>query len=64
MLTSREIEIIELCGQGLITKQIAAQLNIAEDTVENHKKHMREKLNAKNMVQVVYRYMVLRREKK
>jgi DNA-binding NarL/FixJ family response regulator len=43
-LTDRELEILELIGKGVATKNIAAQLNISARTVEAHRAHVKEKL--------------------
>jgi DNA-binding NarL/FixJ family response regulator len=43
-LTDRELEILELIGAGVATKNIAAQLNISARTVEAHRAHVKEKL--------------------
>lgn len=43
-LTDREIEILELIGKGVPTKNIATQLSISARTVEAHRAHIKEKL--------------------
>ncbi|MBE7498442.1 MAG: response regulator transcription factor [Verrucomicrobiaceae bacterium] len=43
-LTDRELEILELIGRGVATKNIATQLNISARTVEAHRAHVKEKL--------------------
>ncbi|WP_294387167.1 response regulator transcription factor [Prosthecobacter sp.] len=43
-LTDRELEILELVGKGVATKNIAAQLSISARTVEAHRAHIKEKL--------------------
>lgn len=43
-LTDRELEILELIGKGVPTKNIAAQLSISARTVEAHRAHIKEKL--------------------
>lgn len=43
-LTDRELEILELIGKGVATKNIAAQLGISARTVEAHRAHVKEKL--------------------
>jgi DNA-binding CsgD family transcriptional regulator len=47
-LTKREKEILLLIGKGLSTKMIADKCNISINTVETHRRHLLEKLNAKN----------------
>lgn len=48
-LTDRELEIFILIGQGYGSKQIAQRLypQVSEDTVETHRRHIREKLGIK-----------------
>jgi DNA-binding NarL/FixJ family response regulator len=43
-LTDRELEILALVGNGVATKNIAAQLSISARTVEAHRSHIKEKL--------------------
>jgi len=43
-LTDRELEILELIGKGVATKNIATQLSISARTVEAHRAHIKEKL--------------------
>lgn len=43
-LTDREMEILELIGKGVATKNIATQLSISARTVEAHRAHIKEKL--------------------
>lgn len=52
-LTRREIEILHLLVKGLCAKEIANMLFISETTVITHKKNMKEKLNAKNTVELI-----------
>ena len=51
--TEREREIILLCRDGLICKEIAARLGIAVNTVNNHKKNIFNKLNINNTMEMV-----------
>ena len=43
-LTDREIEVFELIGQGMSSRQIAAKLQLSPKTVETHREHIKEKL--------------------
>jgi DNA-binding NarL/FixJ family response regulator len=52
-LTPREIEVVELLAQGYSTKEIAAVLNIENNTVESHKERIKEKWQVKTVVQIV-----------
>jgi len=51
--TIREIEVIRLLMQGYISKEIAAILNISQETTNSHKKNALKKSNSKNSVQLV-----------
>lgn len=44
-LSNRELEVFELIGSGLMTKQIAAQLDLSPKTVETHREKIKAKLN-------------------
>lgn len=55
VLTSREVEILELMAQGRTNARIAAQLVIAEGTVKQHVKHILRKLRAENRAEAVSR---------
>jgi two-component system NarL family response regulator len=50
-LSSREIEVLELLTRGLSNKQIAYELDIAEDTAKNHVKSILRKLDAHDRTQ-------------
>ena len=43
-LTPREFEVMELVVRGLLNKQVAAELGIAETTVKCHRAHVMQKL--------------------
>ena len=51
-LTYRELEILDLIVQGKSSLEIAKLLGIDKLTVDNHRKNMLKKTNAKNMVQL------------
>ncbi len=55
LLTDRELEVFELIGQGLGTRQVAYKLNISIKTVENHRVHIKEKLSLKSAIELVQR---------
>jgi FixJ family two-component response regulator len=48
-LTSREREILALVSSGLMNKQIAAELGLAEITVKIHRGHIMKKMGAKSI---------------
>lgn len=52
-LSDRELEIIQLIGEGRSTREIAAGLNVSVKTVESHRAHIKEKLNLKNAAELV-----------
>ena len=52
-LTSREIEILELCSQGLTNGKIAESLVISAHTVKAHFCNILKKLNANSRTQAV-----------
>ena len=45
MLTPREIEVLELTGEGCSGNEIAKQLFLSVKTVYKHKENIRKKLN-------------------
>ena len=51
--TPREKEIIELCGEGLIAKEIADRLGICIQTVYNHKNNIFLKLDINNTAEML-----------
>jgi DNA-binding NarL/FixJ family response regulator len=55
-LSNRESEILVLLAKGLLYKEIAAQLNIAQETVRKHVYHIYEKLHVNNRVEAVNKY--------
>jgi len=52
-LTPREREVLELAATGLHAKQIAAALGISARTVEIHKQHIMEKVEVRNVAELV-----------
>ncbi len=48
LLTKREIEIAKYIIQDFSNKEIGEKIFISESTVETHRKHIKEKLKAKN----------------
>jgi two-component system, LuxR family, response regulator FixJ len=53
-LTSREFEIFRQVIKGMLNKQIAAELNIAEHTVKLHRGKITEKLGVKSVPEMIY----------
>ena len=52
-LTPREREIFALVSSGLMNKQIAAELNLAQITVKIHRGHITRKMGAKSLAELV-----------
>jgi two-component system, NarL family, response regulator DevR len=52
-LTRREQQLVQLIGLGLTNKEIAAQLNLSEQTVKNHVHRMLRKVGASDRLGVV-----------
>jgi DNA-binding NarL/FixJ family response regulator len=52
-LTKREIEILQYIAQGYLNKQIAAALEISEQTIKNHVTSILRKLNANARTEAV-----------
>jgi FixJ family two-component response regulator len=53
LLTPREYQIYQLLITGMLNKQIAAELNIAEHTVKLHRGKITEKLGVKSVAELV-----------
>jgi FixJ family two-component response regulator len=52
-LTLRENEVIEKITRGLLNKQVAADLGVAEITVKQHRRHIMRKMQASSLAQLV-----------
>jgi len=52
-LTAREQEVMQQVISGLLNKQIAAELNITEDTVKFHRGHIMRKMRADSLADLV-----------
>ena len=52
-LTPREREIFALVSSGLMNKQIAGELGLAEITVKIHRGHITKKMGAKSLAELV-----------
>jgi DNA-binding NarL/FixJ family response regulator len=55
-LSNREAEILELLAKGLLYKEIANELTIAQETVRKHVYHIYEKLHVNNRVEAVNKF--------
>ena len=52
-LTQREKEVVMMVVRGLPNKQVAAKLNVSENTVKVHRRHIMVKMEAKSLPQLV-----------
>jgi DNA-binding NarL/FixJ family response regulator len=52
-LSDRELEVLQLSGEGLAPREIAARLGISVKTVETHRMRVREKLNLANSAELM-----------
>ena len=52
-LSDRELEVLQLSGQGQTPREIANQLGISVKTVESHRMRVREKLNMSNSAELL-----------
>ena len=52
-LTSREREVLALVASGLMNKQIAAELGLAEITVKIHRGHLMKKMGARSLADLI-----------
>jgi FixJ family two-component response regulator len=52
-LSSREREVLALVSSGLMNKQVAAELGLAEITVKIHRGHIMKKMGAKSLADLV-----------
>ena len=53
-LTPRELEILKYVLKGMLNKQIASELKIAEHTVKLHRGRITEKLGVKSVPEMIY----------
>ena len=53
ILSDRELEVLQLIGQGHGTRQIAEDLNLSVKTIESHRAQIKEKLNLKTAPEMV-----------
>jgi FixJ family two-component response regulator len=53
LLTPRERQIMVMVTEGLMSKQIAAKIDLSEITVKIHRSHLMKKMNAKTVAELV-----------
>jgi FixJ family two-component response regulator len=61
-LTAREHEVLKLVISGLLNKQIAHNLGIAEKTVKAHRGRVMEKMEASTIADLVHKYSLVETE--
>lgn len=52
-LTLRELDVLKLLSEGKSTQEIARELCVSANTVDTHRQHLMEKLDARNVVDLV-----------
>lgn len=55
LLSNRELEVFELLGQGLSSRQIAEQLCLSHKTVDSHRERIKKKLGVENSFALIQR---------
>ena len=58
-LTDRQREVMDLAATGLSNKEIALRLQISHRTVENHRAWVMERMQARNLAELVRKVMRL-----
>ncbi len=57
-LSKRERQIMELVVAGMLNKQIAAALDLSQRTVENHRAHLMDKMEASGVAELIHMSVV------
>lgn len=52
-LTLRELDVLKHISEGKNTQEIASELCVSTNTVDTHRRHLLEKLNAKNVADLI-----------
>lgn len=52
-LSDREVEIFEMIGNGLTSREIATELDVSQRTIDTHRENIKQKLNLKNAVELM-----------
>ena len=50
--TDREIEVFQMIGEGLTTRQIAGKLGLSPKTVDAHRERIKQRLELKNVTEL------------
>lgn len=51
-LSNRELEVFEMIGEGMATKEIARRLDLSSKTIESHREKIKAKLNVSNSAEL------------
>jgi len=62
-LTDRELEILDLVGQGLSTAEISRKLSVSPKTVESHRGNLRRKLSLRSGAELIRFAMASKEER-
>lgn len=52
-LTARELEVLQMMKQGLLSKEIADKLKVSINTINSHRQNILQKLKANNSIEAV-----------
>jgi DNA-binding NarL/FixJ family response regulator len=52
-LTDRELEVLQLLGEGLSSRQVSERLHVSFKTVESHREHLKSKLGLRSASELV-----------
>jgi DNA-binding NarL/FixJ family response regulator len=53
LLTDRQLEVLQLFGEGHSTQEVARRLNLGAKTIETHRMHIKERLGFKSAPEMV-----------
>jgi DNA-binding NarL/FixJ family response regulator len=59
VLGDRELEVLQMIGEGMSMREIAAAMHISQKTVEAHREHIKQKLHLQSGTELL-RYAVIR----
>ena len=52
-LTQRELDVLKCISEGKTTQEIAQDLCVSTNTVDTHRRHLLDKLDAKNVADLI-----------
>ena len=53
VLTDREVEVVQLLGQGISVADMSERLNLSRKTIETHRRHAKEKLGLNTISELI-----------